>query len=146
MGIMKFLGFPQITFLCMLEVIYSFDPFLKENLEKYGNRGKGMPLYSLCIVCDELIISVTEDILECVLTEVADFRYALIADSTPDISRVDELRCAQISVPGRHGNYIFVVAPYISGSSLWKLLYVMLLVPRSLWWLLQFWKLCALID
>jgi len=46
---MTFLGVLQTDFFCMLEVISYFDPFLKEHLPNYGNKGKGMP--SAFVIC-----------------------------------------------------------------------------------------------
>jgi hypothetical protein len=49
MATMTFLGVLQTDFFCMLEVTSYFDPFLKEHLQKHGNKGKGMP--SAFIIC-----------------------------------------------------------------------------------------------
>jgi len=38
------------------------------------------------------------------------------------------------------GTSFYSVASSICGSAVWKLLYITLLVPRSLQWLLEFWK------
>jgi hypothetical protein len=36
-----------------------------------------------------------------------------------------------------------VAVPYICGSAVWNFLHVTRLTPRILWWLLDFWKICA---
>jgi len=33
--------------------------------------------------------------------------------------------------------------PYICGSAVWNFLHIAHLTPRILWWLLDFWKICA---
>jgi len=48
-------------------------------------------------------------------------------------------------VAGRRGDYIFTVRPNIFGYSVRNLLYVTLPVPRILRWLLDFWKICAIL-
>jgi hypothetical protein len=49
MATVTFLGALQTDFFCLLEVISYFDPFLKEQLQEHGNKGKGMP--STFIIC-----------------------------------------------------------------------------------------------
>ena len=46
--------------------------------------------------------------------------------------------------PGHLGNCIlYRGGHYICGSSLWNMLYVILLAPRIFRWLLDFWKICV---
>jgi len=43
------------NYLGVLELLSKFDPFFAEHIEKYGNRGKGSPLYLSANICEQLI-------------------------------------------------------------------------------------------
>jgi hypothetical protein len=56
----------------------------------------------------------------------------------PSSANFLEARGAQI--PGARATKFCTVAPNICGPSMWNLLYVTLMAPRILEWLLDFWK------
>ena len=59
---------------------------------------------------------------------------ALLFDNIPEVHKSQ--------APGRHGVRFCTVAPNIGGSSVWHLLYVILLAPRGPTWLLDFCQIC----
>ena len=40
-------------YLGVLELISKFDPFLRNHIETYGNKGKGMPSYLSSTICED---------------------------------------------------------------------------------------------
>ena len=42
-------------YLDVLELISQFDPFLRNHIETYGNKGKGRP-YLSSTICEEFIV------------------------------------------------------------------------------------------
>lgn len=75
-----------------MELISQFDPFFKAHIEKYGNAGKGTPSYLSLSVCEEFIQLMGQKVLDEIINRVKIAKYfAISVDSTPDITRVDQL-------------------------------------------------------
>ena len=80
------------NYLGVLELISQFDPFMREHLDKYGNKGKGNPSYLSANVCDELIHIMAKKVTDEIIAEVKVSKYYSISvDSTPDLSHIDQL-------------------------------------------------------
>ncbi len=80
------------NYLGLLELIAQFDPFLREHLEKYGQKGRGTTSYLSSTVCEELICLMGEKVKKTIAEELQNAKYfSVIVDSTPDMSHVDQL-------------------------------------------------------
>lgn len=80
------------NYLGLLELIAEFDPFLKEHLERYGQKGRGNTSYLSSTVCDELICLMGEKVKRRIAAELQHAKYfSIITDSTPDMSHTDQL-------------------------------------------------------
>lgn len=80
------------NYLGALELIAQFDPFLRHHIDNYGNKGQGNVSYLSKTVCEEFITLMGDVLLERIKSEIKDAKYwALIVDSTPDVSHVDQL-------------------------------------------------------
>ena len=76
----------------LLELIAQFDPFLKEHIEKYGQKGRGTTSYLSSTVCEEFIDLMGEKVKKTIAAELQHAKYfSVIVDSTPDLSHVDQL-------------------------------------------------------
>ncbi|KAF0694297.1 zinc finger MYM-type protein 1-like, partial [Aphis craccivora] len=75
-----------------LELIAQFDPFLCEHIAKYGNKGRGNVSYLSSIICDEFIQLMNNSVADKIVYEINESKYfSIIVDSTPDISKTDQL-------------------------------------------------------
>ena len=75
-----------------MELIAQFDPFLKEHIEKYGQKGRGTTSYLSSTVCEEFIDLMGEKVKKTIAAELQHAKYfSVIVDSTPDLSHVDQL-------------------------------------------------------
>jgi hypothetical protein len=82
------------NFLGCLELIAKSDPFMADNLARYGNKGRGVPSYLSSTIVDEFILQLS-DILNKIVTELKQTKYySIIVDSTSDISHIDQLTFA----------------------------------------------------
>ncbi|KAE9542493.1 hypothetical protein AGLY_003354 [Aphis glycines] len=80
------------NYLGCLELIAKFDPFTSEHIKKYGNKGHGNVSYLSSVICDEFIILMCETVVDKIIVQVKTRKYfSLIIDSTPDISKTDQL-------------------------------------------------------
>ncbi|KAJ8914406.1 hypothetical protein NQ315_017500, partial [Exocentrus adspersus] len=90
------------NYLATLELIAQFDPFLKNHLQMIfqkriklrlkANQGRGNVSYTSKSICDEFIACIAKMIREKIQIEVKKCKYYSISiDSTPDISRTDQL-------------------------------------------------------
>ncbi|XP_008551180.1 zinc finger MYM-type protein 1-like [Microplitis demolitor] len=80
------------NFLMLIEYLAFFDPFLKEHIRKLGNKGSGSTSYLSKTICEEVIQLLTGKISSIIVQEVKSAKYyAIIVDSTPNISHVDQL-------------------------------------------------------
>lgn len=79
------------NYLGILELISLFDDFLAAHIAKYANRGKGSTSYLSPAVCNELIALLVADVRNKIISEINNAKYfALILDSTPDVSHTDQ--------------------------------------------------------
>jgi len=80
------------NYLGCLELIAKFDPFISEHIKKYGNKGHGNVSYLSSNICDEFIILMCKTVVDKIIEQVKTRKYfSLIIDSTPDISKTDQL-------------------------------------------------------
>lgn len=80
------------NYLGILELLAQFDPFLKDHLQKFGQKGRGRTSYLSSTICEEFIGLMGDRTKEAIATELQRARYfSVIVDSTPDMSHVDQL-------------------------------------------------------
>ncbi|KAL4132815.1 hypothetical protein QTP88_009907 [Uroleucon formosanum] len=83
------------NYLGCLELIAKFDPLMSKHLDEYGNKGRGNVSYLSHTICDELITLMNKYVLRNIVNEVTVAKYfSLIVDSTPDITKFDQLTIA----------------------------------------------------
>lgn len=83
------------NYLGCLELISKFDPFLASHIDKYSNKGCGNVSYLSGRICDEFINLMSKTVLEIICKEIKLAKYfSIIVDSTPDVSKVDQLTVA----------------------------------------------------
>lgn len=79
-------------YLGILELISEYDPFLKNHLQTYGNKGRGQTSYLSANICEELIEIMGKAVFKTIINEIKKAKYFSISvDSTPDVSRIDQL-------------------------------------------------------
>ncbi|KAL4142249.1 hypothetical protein QTP88_004744 [Uroleucon formosanum] len=75
-----------------LELIAQFNPFLCEHIAKYGNKERGNVSYLSSLICDEFIQLMNNSVADKIVSEINESKYfSIIVDSTPDISKTDQL-------------------------------------------------------
>ncbi|KAB0798511.1 hypothetical protein PPYR_09504 [Photinus pyralis] len=80
------------NFLTCIDYLAEFDPFLKAHLQKYSNPGSGHVNYLSHAVCDEFINIMGSEVKQKLISDVKNATYfAIIVDSTPDITHTDQL-------------------------------------------------------
>nr|XP_033475584.1 zinc finger MYM-type protein 1-like [Epinephelus lanceolatus] len=80
------------NYLGLLELIAEFDPFLKEHIEKHGNKGRDKPSYLSSTVCEEFISLMGDKTKKVIAEEIRHAKYfSVIIDSSPDLAHVDQL-------------------------------------------------------
>lgn len=80
------------NFMMCLELIAEYDPFLKAHIAQYGNLGKGKTSYLSFSTYEELIKIMAKTVTNAIVEEVKASKYfAVIVDSTPDITHNDQL-------------------------------------------------------
>lgn len=81
------------NYLGCLELIAKFDPLLSKHLD--GNKGRGNVSYLSSTICDELITIMNKSVLQIIVDEITSAKYfSLIVDSTPDVTKVNQLTVA----------------------------------------------------
>ncbi|CAK1592716.1 unnamed protein product [Parnassius mnemosyne] len=80
------------NYLGILELLSEYDPFLKEHINTYGNKGHGVTSYLSANICEEFIGLMGEKVLACIISELKKAKYySFSVDSTPDITHLDQL-------------------------------------------------------
>ncbi len=80
------------NYLGLLELVAQFVPFLREHLEKYGQKGRGTTSYLSSTVCEEFICLMGEKVKKTIAEEQQHAKYfSVIVDSTRDMLHVDQL-------------------------------------------------------
>ena len=80
------------NYLGLIELLAEFDPFLKDHLDKHGQKGRGHASYLSSTVCDQLICMMGEKVKRKIASEIQCAKYfSIITDSTPDMSHTDQL-------------------------------------------------------
>lgn len=75
-----------------IELITEFDFVLLEHIQKYGDPREGHKSYLLFNTYEQLILSITENVVNTIIREVNKAHYFSISiDSMPDISHTDQL-------------------------------------------------------
>lgn len=78
--------------LSSLEFLSEFDPFLAGHLQKYGNSGSGHVSYLSTAICSEFINLLAKEVTNFMTKELETAKYfAIIVDSTPNVSHIDQL-------------------------------------------------------
>ena len=60
----------ESTSVYLIELISKFDPFLRNHIETFGNKGKGRPSYLSSTICEEFIEIMGSTVLSVVITEL----------------------------------------------------------------------------
>jgi len=90
------------NYLGLLELIAEYDTLLHSHIEKFGNKGRGHTSYLSANIADELIHLIAEKVRSTIIYEIRLSKYyALIIDSTPDVSHVDQLTIVIRFVDGK---------------------------------------------
>ena len=80
----------------IVELVSQYDPFLAENLVKYGNLGSGNTSYLSETIYQELIHLMGNKVFSFIVKELKGRKYfSLIVDSTADVSHTDQLTVIQ---------------------------------------------------
>ncbi|KAF0759438.1 zinc finger MYM-type protein 1-like, partial [Aphis craccivora] len=80
------------NFLGTLELLAKFDPFLAKHIETHGNKGRGQVSYLSSTICDEFILIMGNEVIKRIVDELKLSKYySIIVDSTPDVSKIDQL-------------------------------------------------------
>lgn len=80
------------NYMMVLELISEFDPFLAEHIRLYGNAGKGSTSYLSKTICNEFIEIMANQVTQKIVSDIIAAKYfSISADSTPDLSHVDQL-------------------------------------------------------
>lgn len=80
------------NYLGLLELIAQYDTVLHTHIEKFGNKGRGHVSYLSANIADEFIHVIADKIRFIIVREIHQSKYfALIIDSTPDVSHIDQL-------------------------------------------------------
>ncbi|XP_022179730.1 zinc finger MYM-type protein 1-like [Myzus persicae] len=83
------------NYLGCLELIAKFDPFISQHLIKYGNKGRGNVSYISSTICTEFIMVMGEAVIKEIVSQIQSRKYfSIIVDSTPDITKIDQLTIA----------------------------------------------------
>ncbi|XP_045025191.1 zinc finger MYM-type protein 1-like [Daphnia magna] len=92
-GSNQIIGSPKNgNYLGLLEIIAEYDTLLANYLKDYGNKGKRNVSYLSANICEEFIQLILEQVLQFIVKELKQAKYySIIIDSTPDVSRVDQL-------------------------------------------------------
>ena len=81
-------------FLCILELIARYDPFLAEHIRKNSNQGRWHTSYLSSTTCEEIILIMGQQLFSKIMSEVRSSKFFYVSvDSTPDISHCDQLTC-----------------------------------------------------
>ena len=92
------------NYLSAMELLAKFDTFLADHIARCGNRGRGNPSYLSHFIMEEVISLLASEVKANILSSILNAKYCfIIADSTPDISHINQLtlfvRCIENSKP-----------------------------------------------
>lgn len=88
----KFGSLQNSNYMMCLELPAEYDHFLAMHIETRGNPGSGNISYLSSTICDEFIALMAGQVLRKIASDVLKAKYfSISADSTPDISHVDQL-------------------------------------------------------
>jgi len=80
------------NYLGLLELVAEYDDFLKQHMEKHGNRGSGHTSYLSSTISEEFIELMGKRVLSEIVSRIKESRYYSISlDSTPDEGHIDQL-------------------------------------------------------
>ncbi|VVC45365.1 Domain of unknown function DUF4371 [Cinara cedri] len=83
------------NYLGCLELIAKFDTFISQHLIKYENKGHGNVSYISSKICTEFILIMEETVIKEIVKQIQSRKYfSIIVDSTPDITKIDQLTIA----------------------------------------------------
>ena len=79
------------NYLGLLKLLSQFDPFLAENICRYGNKGRGQVPY-LSSICEEFVKLLSDRVNAKIIAEIKKAKnYSISKDSTPDTAHIDQL-------------------------------------------------------
>lgn len=80
------------NYLGIIELLAQYDAVLASHIRTYANRGKGHVSYLSSTICEELVLLMGQKVQYTILEEAKEAKYFSVAiDSTPDVSRLDQL-------------------------------------------------------
>jgi len=80
------------NYLGLIELLAEYDTLLASHIRKYANRGKGHVSYLSSTICEELVKLMGQKVQDTILKEAKEAKYFSVSiDSTPDVSRLDQL-------------------------------------------------------
>ena len=80
------------NYLGISEFIYQFDPFLSQHIRQFANRERGHSSFLSKTICDEIVTIMGQKMLGVIKREIVKSSHFFISvDSTPDITRTDQL-------------------------------------------------------
>ncbi|XP_033226050.1 zinc finger MYM-type protein 1-like [Belonocnema kinseyi] len=87
------LGLPDNgNFLMLIEFLAEFEPFMKDHIRKFGNKGSGRTSYLTKVTYEKFLALMAEALSKTIIEEIKKAKYySIIVDSTPDVSHVDQL-------------------------------------------------------
>ncbi|GFR06809.1 TTF-type domain-containing protein [Trichonephila clavata] len=85
------------NYLKCLDYLSEYDDFLKLNLQKYANRGRGNVSYLSHQICDEFISITGKQVKAHIINEIKNAKYySIVLDSTPSTKLVTKLFTCKI--------------------------------------------------
>ena len=80
------------NYLGMLELLAQFDPFLREHIKNYAQKGTGTKSYLSNRICNEFIELLAQEVTAKIVEELKRHKFFSVSlDSTPDITHTDQL-------------------------------------------------------
>jgi len=80
------------NFLMIVELLSKFDPFLSQHVTRFHNSRSVNTSYLSSTIHEEIIKLMSNKVKNAIITQIETSKYySIIADSTPDISHVDQL-------------------------------------------------------
>lgn len=114
------------NYLGILELISEHDPFLRNHIEMHGNKGSGRPSYLSTTICNELITQMNTNLTNLIITQIKEAKYySIIMDSTPDLSKTDQMAIVlRYCTPTRVNERLVELCPFDNhkGQSLYFIL------------------------
>lgn len=80
------------NYLGVPELITKIDPFLAQHISEHVNNGKGHTSYLSKTICNAFIVLLAKKTLSTIVDDIINVGYFSVSiDSTPEVSRVDQM-------------------------------------------------------